>query len=93
MPCIHFSQFATNDSGLLDIYFENFLRAIEKSKLERFSIGRIESLYQIQTLTQSIPLMKLKELEIDFAYFIAEALKRDLLHAVKNNFSLRCRAL
>ena len=70
------------------IPFEALLRAIEKSKIERFKIGRIESRQQLQTLTQSIRSMKLKGLEIDLAPSFTEALKHDLLRAVENNFTL-----
>ena len=48
------------------IQFMNLLRAIEKSKLERFNIGTIDSQQQLQALTQSIPSMKMKELEVKF---------------------------
>ena len=85
-----------------DIQFKNLVGAIEKSKLERFQIGSIETPHQLQILTQSIPLMKLKELEIKFWYdegndddeedrgeFSREIIRQDLLHAVRNNFSLR----
>jgi len=75
----------------------NLLRAIEKIKLlERLKIGTIRTQHQLQTLTQTIPSMKLKELEIDFWYddeeeleFVPETIRQELLHAVKNNFSLR----
>jgi len=82
--------------------FENLLQAIQKSKLERLLIGSILTLRQLQTLTASIPSMKLKELEVDFwenensdyedeaeGEFDEETIMRDLLLAVKNNFSLR----
>ena len=87
-----------------NIQFKNLLRAIERSKLERFQIGCIETTHQLQILTQSIPLMKLKELEIEFwnyegsddededdeeGEFSRETIRQDLLHAVQNNFSLR----
>jgi len=78
----------------------NLLRAIEKIKLlERLKIGTIRTQHQLQTLTQTIPSMKLKELKIDFWYddeddeeeleFVPETIRQELLHAVKNNFSLR----
>ena len=84
------------------IPFEALLRAIEKSKLERFKIGRIETPHQLQTLTQSIPSMKLKELDVGFYHddgsddeddeeegeFDQETIRQGLLQAVKNNFSL-----
>jgi len=78
------------------LQFENLLRSIQKSKLERVSIGEIMTLQQLQTLTQSIPSMKLKELEVEFigveeqeGDFDRESIKQHLLSAVKNNFSLR----
>jgi len=84
------------------IQFKNLLRAIEQSKLERFQIGTIETPHYLQALTQSIPSMKLKELEICFSdnegsddedeaegEFDRETIRQDLLNAVKNNFSLR----
>ena len=85
------------------IQFKNLLQAIQKSKLlERFSIGTIVNLHQLQTLTQSIPSMHMRELEIRFwadegsddeddeeGEFSRETIRQDLLHAVKNNFSLR----
>ena len=72
------------------IQFKNLLQAIQMSKLERFSIGTIQSQQQLQTLTQSIPSMKLKELEVGFRddEFDRETIKQALLQAVKNNFSL-----
>ena len=84
------------------VQFENLLRAIEKSKLGRFNIGSIKTLQQLQTLTQSIPSMKLKELEVEFYHeedsddedeaegeFDRETIRQNLLNAAKNNFSLR----
>ena len=88
------------------IPFEALLRAIKKSKLKRFQIGNMETLDYLPVLTQSIPSMKLKELELKFwvdedrddedsddedepeGEFNREAIRQDLLHAVKNNFSL-----
>ena len=88
--------------GFSRIQFENLVRAIEKSKLERFQIGSIEAPRFLQALTQSIPSMKLKELEVKFwdngdsddedepeGGFDREAIRQDLLNAAKNNFSLR----
>ena len=81
--------------GFPGIHFKNLLRAIEKSKLERFRIGCIGNQQQLQTLTQSIPSMKLKELEVSFrgveeeGEFGPETIRHDLLQAVRNNFSLR----
>ena len=74
------------------IPFEALLRAIEKSKLERFSIGRIETPHQLQTLMQSIPLMRIRELEVSFwGQILRENAnpRQNLLLAIKNNFSLR----
>jgi len=70
---------------------QNLFRAVEKSKLERFKIGKIRSQEQLQVLTQSIPLMRIKELTIEFSDRIVdeENAKREVLQAVKNNFSLR----
>jgi len=70
--------------------FQDLLRAIEKSKLERFAIGYIQSQQQLRTLTDSIPLMRIKELQVVIADdFVEENIKQLLLQAVKNNFSLR----
>ena len=71
--------------------FQNLLRAVEKSKLERFAIGNIQSQQQLQALTASIPLMRIKELEVLVEGVLGENEngKQDLLLAVKNNFSLR----
>ena len=69
--------------------FQNLLRAVEKSKLERFTIGRIQSPEQLRTLTDSIPLMRVKELQVVMASdFDVEDAKPLLLQAIKNNFSL-----
>ena len=85
-----------------DVQLKNLLQAVKKSKLERFQIGSIATPHELQILTQSIPTMKLKELEIDIfidesreddeddpVLFSPEAVRQDLLHAVKNNLSLR----
>jgi len=86
------------------VTFEVLLQAIEKSRLERFQIRYMTTLQQLQTLTQSIPSTKLKELEVSFRDFEGsgdeddeeeegefgrETIRHDLLHAVKTNFSLR----
>ena len=66
------------------------LRAVEKSKLDRFAIGAIETRQQLGALTDSIPLMRVKELKVVFASdFDEENTEQVLLQAVKNNFSLR----
>jgi len=49
-----------------EIRFKNLRRVIAKSKLERFQIGYIRTPQQLQTLTEIIPSMKLKELEVHF---------------------------
>jgi len=69
--------------------FENLVRAIKKSKLENFSIGRIETHLQLQTLTQSIPSMRIRELVVSFERQFRREHMQNFLLAVKNNFSLR----
>ena len=69
--------------------FQNLLRAVEKSKLERFAIGNIESHEQLRTLTDSIPRMRVKKLQVVIAGGEQNVNKQLLLQAVKNNFSLR----
>ena len=70
LRCFEFENYdmslETLESVFPRIPFEALLRAIEKSKLERFKIGTIQTQQQLQTLTQSIPSMKLKELEVVF---------------------------
>jgi len=68
--------------------FQNLLRAVQKSKLERFAIG-IQSQQQLQTLTESIAKMRIKILKVDFTNPVEENDRQLLLVAVKNNFSLR----
>ena len=69
---------------------QNLFRAVEKSKLERFKIGQIYSYKQLQSLRQSIPSMRIKELKIVFHSQIEEEnAKEGLLEAVKDNFSLQ----
>ena len=66
------------------------LGAIEKSKLERFTIGPFATHQQLQTLTQSIPSLRVRELQITARpHLDVETAKQDFLLAVKNNFSLR----
>jgi len=83
-----------------NIYFETLLRAIQTSKLERFSIGRIVTSHHLQALAQSIPSMKLKELLVEISTVEGsddeeedeldhETIRQDLLHAMKNNFTLQ----
>jgi len=77
---------------LLEGQLQSLLRAVEKSKLERFKIGDIQSQQQLLTLTESIPLMRIKVLQLDIDIRDEKEernCKADLLRAVKNNFSLR----
>ena len=70
--------------------FQNLLGAVEKSKLEHFAIGSIQSHEQLRNLTDSIPKMRIKELQVEFSSpRVEENDKQLLLLAVKNNFSLR----
>ena len=101
LRCFEFQSSHPLEGAFPGVQFKNLLRAIEKSKLERFRIGYIETAQQLQTLTRSIPSMKLKEMEVFFRHiegsdledeeggFDQENISQDLLHAVKNNFSLR----
>ena len=83
---LEFESFLTFTVGQL----QNLFRAVEKSKLERFKIGHFRSHDQFQALTESIPSMRIKELIIVFTILIDEGnAKREVLQAVKNNFSLR----
>jgi len=78
------------DRSLPNGQFRNLLRAVEKSKLDRFVIGTIEFPQQLRTLTESIPLMRVKDLKVIIAsYFDEGNAKPLLLRAIKNNFSLR----
>ena len=86
LRCFEFQTYASVEAG----FFVALLDAIEKSKLERFTIGTIRSQQELQTLTQSIPSMKLKELEVDIhGHLITENSRQGLLQAARNNFSLR----
>ena len=88
IPIGHLSLDTTLFPG---VQFKNLLRTIQRSKLERFRIGTVLSQQQLLALTECIPSMKLKELEIVLAAFNftnVEAFKQDLLHAVEKNFSL-----
>ena len=77
------------DALLPNSQFQNLLRAVEKSKLECFVIGDIESHEQLRTLTESIPRMRVKELQVVIATDEQTVNKQLLLQAVRNNFSLR----
>ena len=83
LRCFEFDSFP-----LEGVPFEALLRAIEKSKLEQFKIGTIQSRRQMQKLTQSIPHMKLTELLIYYDGDRFRKVKKELLQAVKNNFTL-----
>jgi len=70
--------------------FQSLLRAIERSKLERCAIGCINSQQLLRTLTDSIPLMRVKELKVVIASGCGRGnAKQNLMVAVKNNYSLR----
>ena len=70
--------------------FRNLLRAVEKSKLEHFAIGILEYHEQLRNLTESIPKMGIKELQVAISDAVDEEdTKPLLLQAIKNNFSLR----
>ena len=88
LRCFEFQNHWSFESVLPIIQFKNLLRAIEKSKLGRFKIGTIRTQQQLQTLTQSIPSMKLTELVIRYDGGGVENVEEELLQAVKNNFTL-----
>ena len=88
LRCFEFQRMYYFQAALTDVQFTNLLRVIQKSKLERFRIGTGESQQQVLALTECIPSMKLKELEIVSRLTFEGLLKQDLLHAVENNFSL-----
>jgi len=96
--CFEYQSHGAVEEAFSGVHFQNLLRAVEKSKLERFMIGSMETPQQLQYLTQSIPFMKLQELEIAFmpideddeeGELSEETIRQDLLPALKNNFSLR----
>ena len=93
LRCFEFQSRHSLEGGLPRIQFKNLLQAIQKSKLlERFSIGSIQTQQQLQTLTESIPLMHIRELEVSFwGQILRENAnpRQNLLLAIKNNFSLR----
>ena len=77
---------------LSNVQFRNLLRAVEKSKLNHFGIGHIQYVQELRVLADSIPLMRIKELQvvISSGYYNNSAnAKQALIMAVKNNFSLR----
>ena len=92
LRCFEFQSDRSLQSDFPRIQFKNLLQAIQKSKLlERFEIGTIRSdasSQQLQALTQSIPLMHIRELQVFFQGQTLHA-RQNLLLAIKNNFSLR----
>ena len=99
LRCFEFHSRRPLEEAFPGAQYKNLLRAIEKSKLERFKIGSIQSQQHLQTFVQSIPSMKIEELEVLFTDIAEEGseegpelsretIKQGLLQAVKNNFSL-----
>ena len=89
LQCFEFLSFDL-DQQFSIIQFDNLLRAIEKSKLERFKMGLIRYRQQLQALAQSIPSMRIRELEVDIQdHLVRENSRQCLLQAARNNFSLR----
>jgi len=68
LRCFEFQSQDTFEAAFPSVQFKNLLQAIQMSKLERLKIGTIQTRQQLQALTQSIPLMRIKELEINFEY-------------------------
>ena len=99
LRCLEFQNNPSLEGVFPGVQFRNLLQAIKQSKLERFQIGTIRTLQQLQTLTESIPSIRIRELEVDFwdgedrddeePEFVLETVRQDLLNAVKNNFSLQ----
>jgi len=93
LRCFEFRNHPLREWAFLGVQFKNLLQGIQKSKLlERFRIETIQTPHQLQTLTQSIPSMRIRELEVAFAgQFGRDSInpRQNLLLAVKNNFSLR----
>jgi len=91
LRCFEYQSFYSLEGHFPRIQFETLLQAIQKSKLERFKIGTIQTQQQLQALTRSIPLMQIKELEVSFwGDIVGENAnpRQNLLLALKNNFSL-----
>jgi len=88
LQCFEFLSADSFHQLFPNIHFPTLLRAIEKSKLERLHLGVIQSQQQMQNLTQSIPLMKLTELSVRYDGGGWRNVKKELLQAVKNNFTL-----
>ena len=91
LQCFEFQCDHPLEGAFRGVQYKNLLQAIEKSKLERFKIGIVQSQPHLLALTEFIPLMKLKELEVVLGDGFAdvEAVRQDLHSAIKNNFSLR----
>jgi len=102
LRCFEFHSYDSLEEEFPRIQFENLLQAIQESRLlERCQIGSIETPNYLQALTQRIPSMKLKELEVRVwtfddsgnedepeGEFGRETIRQELLLAAKNNFSL-----
>jgi len=91
LRCFEFQVRDSLERHFPRIQFEALLLAIQKSKLERFKIGDIQTQQQLQALTGSIPLMCVKELEVSFWRQVLRENtnpEQNLLLAIKNNFSL-----
>ena len=70
--------------------FNTFLHAVTKSKLERFLVGVISSQQELESLTNIIPAMKVKDFEVTVVSSLNNRTTKDaLLEAVQNNFCLR----
>jgi len=65
------------------------LSAVGRSSLEGFCLGYIWRDEQFQTLLNSLPAMKIVNLEFQMSYRLRADRKQFLLEAVKQNFSLR----
>jgi len=69
--------------------FSELLQAVGNSNLDSFSIGTVFSSGEnLQVLVENIPSMKIRELGLDIM-LPSNNTKRQLLNAVKRNFSLR----
>lgn len=84
LSCEHFHYFGCTTSEK----FVAFMKAVERSQLERFRLGRIPSPEMFHALILSIPKMQARSLDLDLSYGL-EHLKPDLIQAVKKNASLR----
>jgi len=92
LRCFEFKNFGDVDRAFPGVQFKNLLQVIQNCKLlESLKIGTIHSQQQLQTLTESIPSMRIRELDVAFGGQILLGnpnLKHNLLLAIKNNFSL-----